>query len=257
MFKHFLLLIKYIYKRRKPENRNTKLESILKNSYVALRVRNKQKIFCIGFNKTGTVSTGFALLELGFILAPQRPAEKMFFDWVKRDFKNLIKFCKYAGQAFKDIPFSLPYTYIVLDQNFPNSKFILTIRDNAEKWYKSITTFHAKLWGRNERKATKEDLKNATYIYKGYPWYSMKKIYNIPDDDPYKKEILINHYLNHNRNIKDYFRNRPKDLLVLNVAKEGAYQELAKFLNVNTNKTIFPWKKKTSDIKSRFKKSIK
>ena len=169
----------------------------------------------------------------------------MLFYFLKNYFKNIINFCNLSGQSFRYIPFSLPHTYIVLDKFFPNSKFILTIRDNAEQWYNSLTTFHAKIWGKQGNTPSNEDLKNKTYIYKGFPWFALKNIYNTPDDEPYKKEILINFYLNHNKNIKIYFRERPEDLLVLNVAKKDAYQKLAKFLDVKTNKTKFPWKNKT------------
>lgn len=52
------------------------------------------KIYCIGRNKTGTKSLSKALIQ--------------------------------------DVPFSLPYTYVVMDQYFPRSKFILTVRYGSE-----------------------------------------------------------------------------------------------------------------------------
>ncbi|QIA08519.1 sulfotransferase [Draconibacterium halophilum] len=132
----------------------------LSKSYYRIKVKNKQKIFCIGLNKTGTTSVKEALEELGYIVGNETEAKKLLNDWLKRDFRPIIKYCKFA-QAFQDSPFSFPYTYIILNHVFPNSKFILTIRDDAEEWYRSITRFHSKLWGRDGKIPTKEDLKSA------------------------------------------------------------------------------------------------
>ena len=219
----------------------------LKKIYIGIKVSNKPKIFCIGANKTGTTSIKAALKEMGFIVAPQRPAEKMIDQWPKRDFQKLIKFCKYSGEAFQDAPFSFPYTYVVLDYFFSNSKFILTIRNNAEQWYKSLTNFHAKMWGENGRIPTKKDLQNANYLYKGSPWFGNRQLFNTPEDEPYKKDVLIDYYETHNKNVIDYFRHRSKDLLIINVAKKGAYQKLASFLKINTKKTEFPWENRTNE----------
>jgi hypothetical protein len=221
----------------------------LKIAYIATKVQNKQKVFCIGLNKTGTTSMKAAFEELGFIVAPQLPAEKLFFDWVKRDFKRIIAYCKTSGEAFQDIPFSLPFTYVILDHYFPNSKFILTIRNNPEQWYKSITRYHGKLWSQNNKIPTKNDLIKAKYIVEGYPYYALKHIFNTPDKDLYNKNMLINFYSKHIENVEEYFHGRANDLLILNVAKKNAYQKLAKFLGSKTNKTKFPWKNKTIILK--------
>ncbi|MGV7223092.1 MAG: sulfotransferase [Nitrospinales bacterium] len=222
-----------------------KYKHIGKRFYVGLRVLRKQKIFCIGANKTGTTSMKAALEELGIIVAPQRPAEELVDDWAKRDFNKLIRFCKYSGQAFQDIPFSYPFTYVVLDYSFPSSKFILTIRDSSEQWYSSLTKFHAKMWGDSFNVPNKKDLQNAYYVEKGFPWKVNRYLYTTPEKNPYEKKKLIEHYEQHNRSILNYFRHRENDLLVINVKSEGAYHKLAKFLKIETDNTKFPWLNKT------------
>jgi hypothetical protein len=202
------------------------------------------KVFGIGNNKTGTTSLKAAMDELGFVVGHQRIAEQLIKDWAKRDFSSIISYCKTA-QFFQDVPFSKPYTYVVLDHEFPGSKFILTVRDSPEQWYNSLTKFHAKLWGKNGRIPTKEDLQNATYRYKGRPWETRNWVYDVPSEDPYNKEILIKHYQDYNNSVKEYFRHRPDDLLVLNVAGKGAYQKLCDFLVVESDREEFPWKNKT------------
>lgn len=206
------------------------------------------KIFGIGNNKTGTTSLKSAMEDLDYKVGHQRTAEKLHKEWSIRDFKAIIDYCKTA-EFFQDFPFSKPFTFVALDQAFPGSKFILTVRDTPEQWYNSITKFHAKLWGGNGRIPTKEDLQNATYIYKGHPWVMNRLNYTTPESDPYQKDILIQSYIDYNNSVIEYFRHRPGDLLLLNVAEKGAYAKLCEFLDVKTNKTDFPWENKTADIK--------
>jgi len=212
--------------------------------------KNKPKIFGIGNNKTGTTSLKKAMADLGFKVGNQRVAEMMLQQYANRDFRPLIKYCKTA-QFFQDFPFSKPFTYIVLDYEFPDSKFILTIRDSPEQWYNSLINFHAKLWGKGGRVPTKEDLKEANYIYKGRPWDSNRVYAITPEDDPYNKELLIQSYINYNNQVVDYFKHRPKDLLVLNVAKSGAHRKLCDFLGIKTDENDFPWENRTEEIKNR------
>jgi|GEM_PF-4641571 hypothetical protein len=76
-------------------------------------------------------------------------------------------------------------------------------------------------------------------------------VFDTPDDQPYQKEGLIAHYENHNREVIEYFRHRPENLLVLNVAEKGSYKEFCDFLGVTSNRTEFPWNNKTADIKPK------
>jgi hypothetical protein len=226
----------------KLKERITKI--VRNNIYNPWKLRNLPKIFGIGQNKTGTTSLTKAMKDLGFITGNQREAELLLKEYAKRDFGKLIKYCK-KSQFFQDFPFSFPYTFIVMDQNYKNSKFILTIRDNPEQWYKSLTSFHSKIWGKNGKLPDKNDLMEATYIYKGRPWDSNRINFFTPEDDLYNKEILIKHYNDYNESVINYFRNRPHDLLILNVAERGAFKKLTDFLNIKSNLTEFPWKNKT------------
>ncbi|WP_425077412.1 sulfotransferase [Psychroserpens sp. S379A] len=217
---------------------------IRRDYIVPYKIRNKPKIFGVGNNKTGTTSLKEAFLQLGYVVASQGEAERMIKKWAIRDFKSLIKFCR-KSEFFQDIPFSKPYTFIALDQAFPGSKFVLTVRDTPEQWYNSITKFHAKKWGVDNKIPTKEDLKNSEYCYKGWVWEVNRLQYTTPEKEPYKKEELIKRYNDHNSAVIDYFRHRPKDLLVLNVSEEGAYKKLCCFLGVEAVANEFPWVNKT------------
>lgn len=221
-----------------------KIKFKLKMNLSRLKALGKPKIFGIGYNKTGTTSLKAAMEDLGYIVGHQRTAEDLIDDWAKRDFKRIVEYCKTA-QFFQDVPFSRPFTFVVLDHEFPGSKYILTVRDSPEQWYDSLTRFHAKKWGKDGRIPCREDLQQATYLEKGRPWIANRLSYDTPEEDPYNKEILIQHYMDYNNSVKEYFRHRPDDLLVLNVAGKNAYHELCDFLGMEPIGKSFPWKNKT------------
>ena len=213
----------------------------VKTAISTIRAIGKPKIFCIGLNKTGTTSLQKEMLIQGFTVGSQRQAALLFDDWVKRDFRRIIRYCRTA-QFFQDSPFSLPYTFIALDQAFPGSKFILMVRDDAEQWYKSLTRFHSKLWG-NGKIPTAQDLKNAvredlkgTPMYRGRPYHTCFHVHDVPKNDPYKKEMLIDYYETHNKNVKDYFRHRPDDFLVINLKKSEDYGRFCQFIGHSAGK---------------------
>ncbi len=207
----------------------------------------KEKIFCVGSGKTGTTSIEKALNDFGYKLGSQKQGELFINDYASRNFKPIIKFCKTAD-AFQDAPFCFQHTFIALDQAFSNAKFILTIRDNDTVWYNSLVNFHTKLFSKNQNKPTWEDLDNATYRYKGYVAQVRELVFGIQrTEDPYNERKLRNYYNTHNASVLDYFKNK-NNLLVLNVAKEGAYKRLCEFLNKEPKYDNFPWENRSSDI---------
>ena len=180
----------------------------------------------------------------GYTVGNQRQAELLFDDWVKRDFKRIIRYCRTA-EFFQDAPFSYPYTFIAMDQAFPGSKFILTLRDNADKWYDSLIRFHGKLWGNGNVPPTTEELKNATYIYKGFPYYARFCVHNVSEDDPYNKNVFIEYYKMHNKNVIDYFRHRLDDLVTVNLKNPEDYSKFCDFIGCKQKRSGFPWENKT------------
>lgn len=207
-------------------------------------VRGRTKYFCIGRNKTGTTSLEKAFVDLGYRVGNQAKAELLADQhYFAGNFLPLISYCK-SAEVFQDAPFSWPETFKFIDKAFPGSKFILTVRDDAEQWYQSITKFHAKHFGQNGRIPTIADLKGAEYRRLGF-MYNTVKVHGTPDDDPYNKEIMISHYHAHNLSVLEYFKGRPEDLLVMNLAEEGAYQRFVDFLGVQSPYSDLPWENKT------------
>jgi len=206
----------------------------------------RTKIFLIGRNKTGTTSVGSALASFGFRLGNQPKAELLMEDWSKRDFRRLIKYCKKAD-AFQDVPFSLDYTYQIMDYAFPGSKFILTIRNNPQDWYESLTRYHSQLVNKN-RLPTADDLKQFSYRRTGWLWRQQQIVYDIDENSLYDREIYIKHYVSHNQGILDYFRDRPEDLLILNLSKSNSMQSLCAFLDITFANQAMPHLNKSKNI---------
>jgi hypothetical protein len=205
--------------------------------------KKQPKVFCIGYNKTGTTSMQRALLDLGYKMGNQTRGEWLFDDWMIRRFSALDELVK-SADAFQDAPFSFQHTFTYLDQRFPGSKFILTLRDSPEQWYRSIVSFHAKKWSKGEV-PTKQELLEADYLYRGFPYKVVKNLFHAPDDDLYNKELLIDTYNRHNAMVIDYFRHRPKDLLVINLHENGSYHKMCDFLGRKPLYEQFPWENKT------------
>ncbi|MBW7470489.1 sulfotransferase [Marinobacter sp. F4218] len=208
------------------------------------RAAGKVKYFCIGRNKTGTTSLKRAFEDLGFPVGDQRTAEiltgKYYFEG---DFQPIIGFCR-SAQVFQDVPFSYPETYKHLDEAFPGSKFILTVRDTPDQWYQSLTRFHSKMFGKNGNLPTTAELKLAPYVWPGF-MYNVVRIHGTPEDDPYNKDIMVQHYKKYNDDVLKYFKGRPEDLLVINLAEPRSYDKFVEFLGVDSPYHDFPWENQT------------
>ena len=222
--------------------------SVIRHRAVRMRRRpdaGEEKVFCVGRNKTGTTTMARALRELGYRVAPQRYAELLSDDfYLKGEFDPIVDFCRYYN-AFQDIPFSWPQTYRVLDEAFPNARFVLTVRDSAEQWYESLIRFQSKRFGKDGRLPTEADLRAAEYVRPGFVHRS-KSVWGNQGDALYDRDLLIQSYLDFNAEIERYFSDREGKLLVVNVSRPGDYQRLCSFLGREPSREGgFPWENRT------------
>lgn len=203
----------------------------------------EEKVFVIGFNKTGTTSLERFFRDHGFSLGNQAKGELLLDDYAKRNWKPIIQFCKTAD-VFQDIPFSLPYTYVVLDREYPTSKFILSVRSSAEEWYQSLIRFHGRLFA-NGNKPTAYELKNAQYRYPGFVYKAMRIGYGAFDENIYNEMRLKSAYERHIINVQEYFRYRD-NFLCLNIGDKGAVKQLSDFLKLKPKYEHLPWENRYS-----------
>ena len=204
------------------------------------------KIFGIGFGKTGTTSLQYALSLFGYKTGNQAIAEMLARYCVKEDYDLLVRYC-YTADAFQDVPFFFPNVYEVLDKAFPGSKFILTIREDSGKWFSSFVKFHTKIFSSDkERPPTEEDLANVLYRYRGFCLDTARWFWGVPKVPLYSKKEYIYKYESHIEKAVNYFKDRPGDLLVINVSTPGSMQQLGEFLGIKVSPHLnFPWKNKT------------
>jgi hypothetical protein len=199
---------------------------------------NRPKIFCIGANKTGTTSVEAVFRSLGLKVGNQEKAELLLHDWAKRDFRNIIRYCRWA-EAFQDVPFSYPETFRAMDSAFPGSKFILTVRNSSDEWFESLVRFHSRLIGKN-RVPSADDLRQYNYRYPGFIWDAQRLRYGATETTLYDRELYIHGYEDHNRQVIEYFKDRPDALLVLNIAEADAMRKLLTFLGYPYTGQIMP-----------------
>lgn len=153
---------------------------------------NGPKVFCIGFQKTGTTSLKAAFESIGYRVAgPNGTHDPQIGDHVYDLAARLVP--KY--EVFQDNPWPLLYQW--LDEKYPGSKFILTVRD-PDKWLKSVVSH----FGGTDRPM-------------------LKWIYGAADPVG-NEEIFIARYTAHNHEVLAYFKDREDDLLVLDLSKEEA-----------------------------------
>lgn len=175
------------------------------------------KVFCVGFHKTGTSSLAVALNTLGYrVTGPNGMNDPDIENNVLPMAYDLVE----QFDAFQDNPW--PIIYKELDVKYPGSKFILMLR-NPESWIKSQIRHFA-------RKET-----------------PMRKwVYGIgcPEGN---KDIYVKRFESHNREVVNYFDDRPQDLLVMDLAKGDGWDKLCPFLGVNIPNNAFPHANKASD----------
>ena len=207
------------------------IRSALKN--IHLKLRNNPKIVVIGFNKTGTTSLFYALEELGYKMSNQHDFERLYNIYKQGEIKIddiLKKINQY--EVFQDIPFSLPGFYETVDNNFPNCKYILTIRSESDVWFKSFEKYYGDL----------EKIKNDKYIEEGFLYRTFRDAYN---SEGLTKEDCKRVYEKHMADVMTYFKSKKDRLLVIDVSEEKSYLELCSFLNKKPLRQNFLWKNKT------------
>lgn len=185
------------------------------------RRRTRTKVFCIGFHKTGTTSLERALEYLGYRVIGRKRLKGL------HSHAELLAACcdlvpRY--NAFQDNPW--PLFYRELDKKFPGSKFILTVRP-PEAWLRSqVKHFGAKMSRMRQ------------WIYgKG-----------CPDGN---EAIYLARYNNHNAEVVDYFRERPNDLLVIDLTAGAGWTDICKFLGHPLPDVPFPHSNTAADRKER------
>jgi hypothetical protein len=178
------------------------------------RRQDNRKIFGIGLSRTGTTSLHRALCLLGFRSIHYPPLHRL---------KHLLQY----HDAAMDTPVACSFRE--MDILYPNSQFILTVRD-SRSWLKSTKLFFARHpanaeWQREVR----------------------LKIYGVVE---WNRRAFLDAYNRHTEAVLDYFADRPGQLLILDICAGEGWDKLCPFLEMPAPNTSFP------HANARFKKKL-
>ncbi len=181
------------------------------------------KVIGIGFHKTGTSSLEAALSKLGYKVCGAKTylASSLLDGNMEEVWKITNKY-----NAFQDNPWAILYKE--LDERYPGSKFILTYRDD-QQWLDSILNHFGG-----------KDTEMRRWIYGvGHPYGN--------------ETTYLKRYQDHNKEVREYFKNRPSDFLEVCWEKGDGWKKLCTFLNCKIPATPFPHKNKRDRRKKKGK----
>jgi hypothetical protein len=182
------------------------------------------KIFCVGLNKTGTRSLSDALEILGYrclhwggpdaaIALRRGPEIRVAVERALAEGRPLLDDIDDVD-AYSDI-LALSTNFDLLDRQYPGSKFILTVRD-LDGWLDSRRR-HVET---NVERQSRGEY-GGTFLVVDYPGWTSERT-------------------EHERRVREYFADRPNDLLVLDISGGDDWKALCTFLDVAIPDVPFP-----------------
>ncbi len=223
--------------RFEPATKSVKTDSNQSSSNQTDSNQTGSKIFGIGLSRTGTKSLTSALLTLGF-KAIHYPDDETTLRELTTGMYDLTLLKQF--DAITDI--TVAAFYPQLDQQFPNSKFILTIRDK-DNWLTSLERHMLNRPAFSE--PNDENPKFQTHLEMRR--FLRGTVYGCYE---FNRDRMAYVYDLHLKNVKDYFYNRPDDLLIINICAGETWEKLCPFLGVDLVKYPFPYITKESVLRA-------
>lgn len=176
------------------------------------------KVFGIGFHKTGTTSLGDALTLLDYrVTGPNGiHVEGMDRATAWRLASGLLP----GFDAFQDNPW--PLLFRELDRRLPGSKFVLTVRPEAD-WIRSVV---------------------GDFGHKSTPM--RRWIYGVGAPVG-NEEVFLERYRRHTLEVTEYFDGRDDDLLVMRITEGDGWELLCPFLGQAVPHVPFPRSNRAED----------
>ena len=170
------------------------------------------KVFGIGLNKTGTKTLGQAMALLGYRNATFNG--RLMRELARGHLAPIVAYAR-DFDSFEDWPW--PLVYRRLAREFPQAKFVLTLRRSAQAWYDSLYR-HAERHGPS-------------------PWRKIAYGYPNPWDAPRHHLDL---YARHTEQVSEFFRDQPDRLLKVCWETGDGWPELCAFLGHRQPDAEFP-----------------
>jgi hypothetical protein len=180
------------------------------------------RIFGIGMHKTATNSLNKALGMLGYDSAHWKSPRWARDIWDEMTTTGRSPTLE-QHYALCDLPITILYRE--LDKTYPGSKFILTMRDEAD-WLRSVERhFDA------AHNMYPEDLHRAATRRLHQELYGRKS---------FDADVFLERYRRHNAEVREYFKYRPGDFAVMDMSDGAGWSELCGFLNVAPPAEAYP-----------------
>lgn len=212
---------------------------------------DRQKIICLGLNKTGTTSFQKDLEQLGYNFLPTNIGTlKVLPDVYHNDFNSLYSVLDNPKfNAYRDLPFALPNIHEKIFEYRPNDIYVLTVRQNADVWVKSVIKHYG--WIINHKNSYISD---ELFDYYDGPEIVRFSNFSKPLFDSWGVETfndvenkLKNAYITHNNSVIKFFNERNvKNFIVLDVSKENELKRFTNWLRIKNDKKNFSWENKKS-----------
>jgi hypothetical protein len=194
------------------------------------------KVFVLGLQKTGTTSMGDALTFLGY----RTTGPNFIFRTDLSSSLNMrMEEVLHNYDAFQDNPWCMTYKEVF--QLYPQSKFILTVREPCS-WLDSLK--------RHYRHREFEPM--------------MYHVFGKDLIEPWNDEKLLEFYSRHILNVKKYFDRSPDSLLTIDLSKDDCWVDICQFLRCAVPAIDFPHSNSSSkpsgalgSMRSRIRRRLK
>ncbi len=174
----------------------------------------KQKVFGIGFHKTGTKTLAKALTLLGYrVTGPNGVNDQN----IRHNLMPMVLELAEQYDAFQDNPW--PLVYQQMSQLYPESKFILTLRE-TDSWIKSVC---------NHFGSNKTPMRELIYGV-GYPLGNESHYCSV--------------YEKHNQEVLQFFEKQHDRLLIVNFSNGDGWDKICTFLQKPLPSFAFPHENK-------------
>ena len=201
-------------------------------------MNSNRKIFGLGLSRTGTKSLTDALGILGFNIV-HYPNDEITLQELKSNNCNFTILRHVDGITdITVVPF-----YPELDVLFPSSKFILTVRDQAD-WLASLE----KHWDYDSLMMTATAGARSWAINLDVTQILKMAVFGSYEFDPDHMSDVYNLYI---QSVISYFCDRPQDLLVMDICGGDGWEKLCPFLGCPVVDQPFPYIQTDQQLEKR------
>ena len=168
------------------------------------------RVFCVGWHKTGTSTLGLALIKLGYSVMGARLDTIAALD--AGDIAGVLDLAE-SFDALQDVPWAALYRE--LDERYPGSRFILTVREELSWQRSALRHFGA------------TDIPLHRWLYGDGKMEGNEALY-------------VERFRQHNQAVLEYFSGRGADFLEMDLAAGDGWEPLCRFLGREIPRSAFP-----------------